>query len=161
MLKALKTILISSFPLKLLTKTTPQNHQFSSLVSKSLSNALHPSYSQNLHNPFDEIPQRTFFISQTLNCLKQNPSDLPLTACAHSLTLKTNAFADISIRTSLLTAYGRASGLDSSLALFDEAHSACDLISWNAIIDACVRNAQFDLSIDLFKQIVDGLEEFN
>ncbi|XP_020275567.1 pentatricopeptide repeat-containing protein At4g19220, mitochondrial-like isoform X2 [Asparagus officinalis] len=152
MLKSLKTIPISSFPLRSVL------NQSSSLVSNSL-HALH--YSQYPHNAFDEMPQRISFISHPLSLLKQNPTDLLVIASAHSLALKTNALADISLRTSLLTSYARACDLDSSLALFNESVSSCDLISWNAIITACVLNSQFDLSIDLFKEMIAGLGEFD
>lgn len=152
MVKLLKT---------LLNPTPPPLNRFVSLFSNSLSDVLHRFYSRNAHQVFDGMSQRTCFLSRSLNLLKYSPTDLNLIAYAHSLSLKTNALADISVRTSLLTAYARAHDLASSLALFDEAVAARDLISWNAAISACALNSQFDASIDLFKEMVDGFGELD
>jgi len=167
MVKVLRSFLIPSLPFKLLTKIPPPTNRqfypnrFTSLLSNSISNGSHSSPLHTDQHLLDEMSQRTAYIFQSLNLSKQNPIDPAFIDCIHSRALKTNALADIPIWTSLLTAYARARDLDSSLALFNEAAVAQDLISWNAVISACVLNSQFDVSINLFQEMVDGFGEFD
>ncbi|XP_020086004.1 pentatricopeptide repeat-containing protein At4g19220, mitochondrial isoform X2 [Ananas comosus] len=106
--------------------------------------------------PFDEMPYRADFVIHALNLFKHSIVYPNTVAALHCLSLKTNSISELSVRTAVLTAYARACDVDSSLCLFDE-NFARDLISWNAIINACVLNRDFRTSMVLFREM---LEEF-
>lgn len=109
---------------------------------------------------FDETPQGASFEFRLLNLLKAETTDPFIVSSIHCLSVKTSILLHIVFRTSLLTAYARARDLNSSLVLFDES-SARDLISWNAIINACVMNHDFQTCIELFTEMVNDLQEFD
>ncbi|KAH7676806.1 TPR-like protein [Dioscorea alata] len=112
------------------------------------------------HYMLDEMPQRATFIYNHLKFLTKTSANNDLVVSLHSLSLKVGCLSDVSVRTSLLGLYARAWDLGSSLALFDEIDDP-DLISWNAVISACVVNAEFHLSTVLFRELVSGFGVFD
>ncbi|PKU77455.1 pentatricopeptide repeat-containing protein At4g19220, mitochondrial isoform X1 [Dendrobium catenatum] len=118
------------------------------------------SYFHNDVYQFDKMPQKASFEFGFLNLLKTEPAEPFLVSSIHCLSIKTNILLDIVFRTSLLNAYARARDMNSSLALFDE-DFARDVISWNAIINACVMNDDFQTYIDLANEMVKDFQEFD
>ncbi|KAM0954298.1 putative tetratricopeptide-like helical domain superfamily [Dioscorea sansibarensis] len=149
-LKSLHLLLLRTYP------SPPYVH----LCSQSL---VHGSQSLPMcyaHYMLDEMPQRASFIYNHLKFLKRTSTNNELVVTLHSLSLKVGCLSDVSVRTSLLGLYARAWDLGSSLALFNEMDDP-DLISWNAVISACVVNAQFHLSTVLFRELVRGFGVFD
>ncbi|XP_039069358.1 pentatricopeptide repeat-containing protein At4g19220, mitochondrial-like [Hibiscus syriacus] len=117
-------------------------------------------FSTALH-PFDKMSQRdphqlyTRFYD-VINLLKSSMArpNLLTATIAHCLAIKVGALAHLPVCTSLLTAYSRAKGLNSSLALFDE-FSDKDVILWNAVINAAVENKCYAVAMQFFVGIIE------
>nr|CAD1828394.1 unnamed protein product [Ananas comosus var. bracteatus] len=154
-----KLIRLPKYLIPITTYSNP--HLFSkSPNSKPLPRASIRSSSVPARYPFGEMPYRADFVIHTLNLFKHSVVYPNTVAALHCLSLKTNSISELSVRTTVLTAYARACDVDSSLCLFDE-NFARDLISWNAIINACVLNRDFRTSMVLFREMVEEFGAFN
>ncbi|KAJ0979713.1 hypothetical protein J5N97_015187 [Dioscorea zingiberensis] len=162
MLRALFTSTSSSIskPRHLLLIRSNASARCAHVSSRRFVHGMHPSPCPNAHYMLGEMPQRATFIFNHLKLLKQGSTNHDVVVSLHSLSLKAGVLSDASVRTSFLGLYARAWDLRSSLALFDEMDEK-DLISWNAVISACVVNAQFNLSATLFCELVCGFGVFD
>ncbi|XP_028795714.1 pentatricopeptide repeat-containing protein At4g19220, mitochondrial-like [Neltuma alba] len=100
--------------------------------------------------PFDEMPQRV--LNDLINSSSKKPKLVTVSA-AHCIALKTGTLAHLPTVTSLLTIYCKAGDFSSSRVLFDEIHDR-DVIAWNSIIAASVKNKLYKTAMDFFGNMI-------
>lgn len=134
----------------------------SSLISKTYSFcALHSTDFSTFYQAFDKMPQRNqqcnssdiYFV---LDLLKSSKARLDVVSVVtiHCLALKRGFLAHLPTSTSLLAAYSNVSYFESSLALFYETCNK-DVVTWNAMITACVENRCVVMGLHFFGEMVE------
>ncbi|PHT58507.1 hypothetical protein CQW23_00870 [Capsicum baccatum] len=120
------------------------------------------------HQLFDKMPQRRVQdfknvegheIFELVNIVKQNP-DILSASQVHALVLKVGMLAHLPIITTLLIIYSRIKNLISSLVLFGEIIDK-DVVTWNAIMTACIENNIFGYAVSIFAEMMNEGEQFD
>ncbi|XP_016508205.1 pentatricopeptide repeat-containing protein At4g19220, mitochondrial [Nicotiana tabacum] len=117
---------------------------------------------------FDKMPHRRVQdfknakgheIFQLVNLVKESPYILS-TSQAHGLALKAGMLAHLPTVTTLLIIYSSTKHFSSSLALFAEIISK-DVVTWNAIMTACIKNKYFEFAAKFFAEMVNEGKKFD
>ncbi|XP_060207857.1 pentatricopeptide repeat-containing protein At4g19220, mitochondrial [Lycium barbarum] len=117
---------------------------------------------------FDKMPQRRVQnfknakgheIFELVNMVKEKP-DILSASQVHGLVLKVGMLAYLPTITTLLIIYSRTKNLSYSLTLFDEIISK-DVVTWNAIMTACIKNKFFEFAVKFFVEMVNEEEQFD
>ncbi|RWR75557.1 pentatricopeptide repeat-containing protein, mitochondrial [Cinnamomum micranthum f. kanehirae] len=113
----------------------------------------------------DDANEAMFFFSQMRNS-GLNPDEITirclLCSCTcssslshghqiHSYIIKTGYDANVPVCNTLLTMYAKCSDLSDAFRVFKEMNYSHDLVSWNAILTACMQHDQFDEVFRLIK----------
>ncbi|KAF8378963.1 hypothetical protein HHK36_028389 [Tetracentron sinense] len=69
----------------------------------------------------------------------------------HSYTTKRGFNLNVSVCNTLLTMYTKCSDLSDAFSIFEEMRSRVDLVSWNAILTACIQHSQVNKVFQLLK----------
>ncbi|XP_026405687.1 pentatricopeptide repeat-containing protein At3g53360, mitochondrial-like [Papaver somniferum] len=84
----------------------------------------------------------------TILGLLTSPSTLTQGQQVHCYVIKTGFNLDVRICNTLLTMYAKCSDLSKVFHLFEEMKNAVDLVSWNAVLTACLQHNQVN---DVFR----------
>ncbi|MCD7450985.1 hypothetical protein HAX54_009253 [Datura stramonium] len=117
---------------------------------------------------FDTLPQRRVQnfknakgheIFELVNMVKERP-DILSASQLHGLVLKVGMLAHLPTITTLLFIYSRTKNLSSSLTLFAEIINK-DVVTWNAIMTACIENKSFEFAVKFFAEMVNEGRQFD
>jgi pentatricopeptide repeat protein len=98
------------------------------------------------------IPDSVTFIS--LLCACGSPTTLHQGMQIHSYTVKIGFNKEVTVCNSLLTMYTKCSNLHDALNVFRDISGNANLVSWNAILSACLQHKQEGETFILFKQML-------
>ncbi|KAJ8555267.1 hypothetical protein K7X08_012763 [Anisodus acutangulus] len=98
-------------------------------------------------------------IFEVVNMVKEKPDFLSASQL-HGLVLKIGMLAYLPTITTLLIIYSRTKNLSSSLTLFAEIINK-DVVTWNAIMTACIKNKFFEFAVKFFVEMVNEEEKFD
>ncbi|XP_030466666.2 pentatricopeptide repeat-containing protein At3g53360, mitochondrial isoform X1 [Syzygium oleosum] len=96
----------------------------------------------------DDITVRSLF------CACMSPSSLQQGKQMHSYIIKMAFVLDISVCNALVTMYAKCSNLMEAFKAFEEMRHHDDLISWNAILVACMQHKESTEVFKLFKLLL-------
>ncbi|WMV43155.1 hypothetical protein MTR67_036540 [Solanum verrucosum] len=120
------------------------------------------------HQLFDKMPQRRIQdfknrkgdeIFELVNMVKEKP-DILSASQVHGLVLKVGMLAHLPTVTTFLIIYSRAKNLSSSMTLFAEIVNK-DIVTWNAIMTACIENNFFGFAVNIFAEMVNEGKQFD
>ncbi|XP_010277183.1 PREDICTED: pentatricopeptide repeat-containing protein At3g53360, mitochondrial [Nelumbo nucifera] len=100
------------------------------------------------------VPDKTTVICLLCSC--RNTSVLFQGQQVHSYIMKMGFNLDISVCNTLLTMYAKCSDLSYAFTIFEEMQSGVDLVSWNAMLTACMQHNQVDDVFQLLKLMHDS-----
>ncbi|XP_055820881.1 pentatricopeptide repeat-containing protein At4g19220, mitochondrial [Solanum dulcamara] len=120
------------------------------------------------HQLLDKMPQRRIQdfkngkgheIFELVNMVKEKPDILSVSQ-VHGLKLKVGMLAYLPTVTTLLIIYSKTKNFSSSLTLFAEIINK-DVVTWNAIMTACVKNNFFGFAVKFFAEMVNEGKQFD
>lgn len=98
------------------------------------------------------IPDSITFLS--LLCACTSPMALNQGMQIHSYIVKVGFNKEVALYNSLLTMYTKCSNLHDALSVFEAISKNANLVSWNAILSACLQHKQAGETFRLFKQML-------
>ncbi|KAK1275811.1 Pentatricopeptide repeat-containing protein [Acorus gramineus] len=110
-------------------------------------------FHQMLHDPNRLLPDNFTFTSVLTSCARS--SALEEGEQTHSLVYKTqSARDDVFVNNSLIHMYSRCGHIEKARLLFDRMPHR-NVVSWNSLIDGCVKNSMPEEAIELFLRMRD------
>ncbi|KAL9677540.1 hypothetical protein QQ045_005773 [Rhodiola kirilowii] len=93
---------------------------------------------------------------RSLLCAFSCPSTLNQGFQVHAYTIKAGLNSDIQVCNTLLTMYSKSSNIEDAFHIFYEVRGAADLVSWNALMTACLLHKQAAEVFKTFKLMLDS-----
>ncbi|CAK9144074.1 unnamed protein product [Ilex paraguariensis] len=131
-------------------------------MGRTCSQLLHGSaYLCTAFHSFDEMPHTTqsfenahfYHVLELIQFCTMKPNSLNV-IMVHCLALKVGALAHLPISTSLLIVYSRAGDFGSAVTMSDDIRYK-DVVVWNAMMTACIKNRHFGAALDFFMEMME------
>uniref|UniRef100_A0A7N0U503 Pentatricopeptide repeat-containing protein n=1 Tax=Kalanchoe fedtschenkoi TaxID=63787 RepID=A0A7N0U503_KALFE len=94
---------------------------------------------------------------RSLLCAFSCPSTLRQGFQVHAYTITAGFDMDIPVRNTLLTMYSKSSNMDDAFQIFDEVRSTADMVTWNALLTACLQHKLIAEVFKFFRLMLDSL----